>query len=157
MKNVDLIKKALSVIKPRKMRDGLLGDVGSALITDKNKIYLGVCAGVGSNTFCAEQNAIGVAAGLARAGKKPYVYSGSIFLSSRANEFIRDDVAYANLNVKLIGTGASGFLGFTHNWMGKENDLDLIKNMPNITHCNPTKRETLKKALLSNKPLYIRI
>jgi len=59
MKNVDLIKKALSVIKPRKMRDGLLGDVGSALITDKNKIYLGVCAGVGSNTFCAEQNAIG--------------------------------------------------------------------------------------------------
>jgi len=109
------------------------------------------------NMGIAEQNAIGVAAGLARAGKKPYVYSGSIFLSSRANEFIRDDVAYANLNVKLIGTGASGFLGFTHNWMGKENDLDLIKNMPNITHCNPIKRETLKKALLSNKPLYIRI
>ena len=48
----------------------------------------------------AEQNMIGVASGLARAGKKPYVYSGSIFLCMRAYEQIRDDVAYQNLNVK---------------------------------------------------------
>jgi len=37
----------------------LIGDVGCALVTDKNKVYLGVCVSVGSNNFCAEQNAVG--------------------------------------------------------------------------------------------------
>lgn len=84
------------------------------------------------NCGCIEQSMIGIAAGLALAGKKPYVYSGTIFLVCRAYEQIRDDVAYANLNVKLIGTGASGFLGFTHNWNEQENELDLLKNLPNL-------------------------
>lgn len=57
--NEELIKKAVSVIKSKKMGDNTAGDVGCALITDKNNIYLGVCidtiSGMG---FCAEHSAI---------------------------------------------------------------------------------------------------
>ncbi|MCK9370396.1 hypothetical protein M0R04_10850 [Candidatus Dojkabacteria bacterium] len=109
------------------------------------------------NAGCAEQNMIGVAAGLALGGKKPFVYSGSIFLASRGHEFIRDDVAYANLNVKLVGTGASGFLGHTHNWQGTENELDLLKNLPNLQISFPKDKEELKKALINEGASYIRI
>jgi len=59
MTNEDLIKKAASVIKTRKTKNGLFGDVGCALISAKEKVYVGICADVGSNVFCAEQNAMG--------------------------------------------------------------------------------------------------
>lgn len=113
------------------------------------------------NAGIAEQNAVGIASGLALSGKKPYVYSGSVFLLSRANEFIRDDIAYNNLDVKLIGTGASGFLGFSHNWEGKENSEDLIKNLPNLKRYYPETDKQLTKIIInsykSNKPCFIKI
>ena len=55
----DLIEKAASVIRPRQQRGGLIGDVGCALAAESGALYLGVCADIGSNVFCAEQNAIG--------------------------------------------------------------------------------------------------
>src|SRR3989338_3184662 len=57
--NKELIKRAASVVKPKKVKDSLFADVGCALLSKKDKIYLGVCAGSGSNTFCAEKIAIG--------------------------------------------------------------------------------------------------
>ena len=55
----ELIRKAKSVLKPRKIKNGSVGDVGSALVTDKGNVYLGVsidtCCGMG---FCAEHSAI---------------------------------------------------------------------------------------------------
>ena len=57
--NEALIEKAKSVIKPKKVGDYLVGDVGCALMTDKNNIYLGVCIDVSSGMgFCAEHSAI---------------------------------------------------------------------------------------------------
>ena len=58
--NEELIEKAKSVLKPRKIKHGFtVGDVGCALITDKGNVYLGVsidtCCGMG---FCAEHSAI---------------------------------------------------------------------------------------------------
>ena len=55
----DLIEKAASVIRPRQQRGGLIGDVGCALVAENGALYLGVCADIGSNVLCAEQNAIG--------------------------------------------------------------------------------------------------
>ena len=55
----NLIRKAASVIQPYQQGDGLIGDVGCALIAESGALYLGVCADIGSNVFCAEQNAIG--------------------------------------------------------------------------------------------------
>lgn len=109
------------------------------------------------NAGCIEGAGVGIASGMAKAGFKPYVYSGSIFLVCRAYEQIRDDVAYNNLNVKLIGTGASGFLGFTHNFEGKENIEDLLKNLPNLKRFYPQSEKELKKALKINKPSFIKI
>lgn len=90
------------------------------------------------NCGITECNMIGVAAGLALGGYKPYVYSNQIFLVMRAYEFIRDEICFNNLDVKLIGTGASGFLGFSHNLVDNENINDLLKNLPNIKVYNPT-------------------
>lgn len=109
------------------------------------------------NVGCIEQSMVGIASGMARGGLKPYVYSGSIFLVSRAHEFIRDDVAYNNTNVKLIGTGASQFLGFSHNWSNGENEEDLLKNLPNIKRFYPQNEEELKQALTFEGCAFIRI
>ncbi len=59
MTNDELIYKAASVIKVRKTKNGLFGDVGCALLSATDEVYFGICADVGSNTFCAESIAIG--------------------------------------------------------------------------------------------------
>ena len=84
------------------------------------------------NCGCVEQSMVGIAAGLALSGKKPYVYSTAPFLLFRALEQIRDDVCYQNLNVKIVGTSASGLLGWSHNLEGTENQDDILKNFPNL-------------------------
>jgi cytidine deaminase len=59
MTNRELIALAASLVKTRKTKNGLFGDVGCALISADGKVYQGVCADSGSNVSCAEQNAIG--------------------------------------------------------------------------------------------------
>ena len=58
--NEELMEKARSVLKPRKIKHGFtVGDVGCALVTDKGNVYLGVCIDVASGMgFCAEHSAI---------------------------------------------------------------------------------------------------
>jgi cytidine deaminase len=57
--NEELIEKAKSVVHPKKVGSYMIGDVGSALVTDKGNIYLGVCIDTGSSMgFCAEHSAI---------------------------------------------------------------------------------------------------
>ena len=65
----------------------------------------------------AEQNLVGVAAGLSSMGKKVYAVSPACFLTARALEQIKNDIAYSNNPVKLIGISAGvsyGALGVTH-------------------------------------------
>lgn len=59
MENKELIKIASSVINSKELKDGLIGDVGCALLAENGKIYMGVCVGTNSNTYCAERVAIG--------------------------------------------------------------------------------------------------
>lgn len=69
------------------------------------------------NVGIAEQNMVGVGAGLANGGKIPFVCAASCFLTGRALEQIKADVAYSNTNVKLVGISsgmAYGELGPTH-------------------------------------------
>ena len=67
--NEELIQKAASVVKPRKIQhEFVLGDVGCALVTDKGNVYLGVCLDVCSGIgFCAEHSAV---AAMATAGEQ---------------------------------------------------------------------------------------
>lgn len=103
----------------------------------------------------------GIAAGLALKGKKPYIYGTIPFVLMRNYEQIRDDIAYQNLNVKIIGYSMSGFVGFTHNLEGKENEEDLLKNLPNIKRYYPKTPEeverVMKKAYKSLKPSFIKL
>ena len=113
------------------------------------------------NCGIIEQSMIGIAAGLALGGKKPYCYGTIPFVLMRPYEQIRDDVAYANLNVKIIGYGMSGFIGFTHNLEGKENVKDLLKNLPNIKLYEPEDEIELKRSMVKSyknkKPAFIKI
>ncbi len=113
------------------------------------------------NCGIAEQNMMGVAVGMSYEGLKPYVYSGTIFLLMRPYEFVRDDVCYNNANVKLIGTGASQFLGFTHNLEGNENEEDILKNLPNLERFYPKDKNELKNNLIKSynnkKPAFIMV
>ena len=57
--NEEIIRRAQSVVKPQKIKDRLIGDVGCALVSDKGNFYVGVCIDTGSGTgFCAEHSAI---------------------------------------------------------------------------------------------------
>lgn len=107
------------------------------------------------NAGIMEQGMLGISAGMALGGMRPFVYTTAIFGIMRGYEQFRDDIAYANLNVKLIGTSSAEFLGHTHNFQGTENVEDLLKNLPNLKRFYPKTREQLKEALLSDGPTYI--
>lgn len=86
------------------------------------------------NAGIMEQSIMGIAAGLALAGKKPYVYSMIPFVLMRCFEQLRNDVCYQDLNVKIIGVrGAESykFLGYSHN-IAEDEDLKLLEPLPNI-------------------------
>jgi transketolase len=109
----------------------------------------------------AEANMIGLSAGLSLCGKNVYCYSIIPFLIMRAYEQIRIDVAYHNLNVKLVGVGGGytyGLEGITH--FGLE-DMTLMRSLPNMSVVVPA--DPLEAQCLANisyeyqGPLYIRL
>jgi len=84
------------------------------------------------NVGIAEQNMVGVGAGLANGGKIPFVCAASCFLTGRALEQIKADIAYSNTNVKLCGISsgmAYGELGPTHHSI---EDFAWIRALPNV-------------------------
>ena len=113
------------------------------------------------NVGIAEENAVGMAAGLADQGFIPFVTTFANFATLRANEFVRHFMAYMKCNVKLVGLG-SGFamelFGNTH--YGLE-DISTIRSMPNITIFSPADglevAKTVEYATLSEGPVYIRL
>ncbi|GAB3913934.1 transketolase family protein [Mucilaginibacter boryungensis] len=108
----------------------------------------------------AEQNLVGVAAGLASAGKKAFAVSPACFLTARALEQIKNDACYSDNPVRLIGISAGvsyGALGTTHHSL---HDYAVLRAINNITIVAPADnfetREAVKLAVKHNKPLYLR-
>lgn len=92
------------------------------------------------NVGIAEQNMVGVGAGLANGGKIPFVCAASPFLTGRALEQIKADVAYSETNVKLVGISsgmAYGELGPTHHSI---EDFAWIRALPNVPVVAPADR-----------------
>ena len=84
------------------------------------------------NAGVAEQNAVSLAAGLARAGHLPWVYSAAVFTVLRPYEQIRNDVCLHELPVKLVGNGggyAYGIMGATHHAL---EDVGAMRVLPNM-------------------------
>ena len=121
----------------------LLGDLGFSFYEDFERKFPDQIINVGAS----EQNMVNLAAGLALFGKKPWCYSGAIFMVMRPYEMIRH-VCFNNLNVKFIGTKSSLFLGFSHNMHGNENEEDLLKNLPNIQRFYPKTNEELENIII---------
>lgn len=113
------------------------------------------------NTGIAEQNTIGIAAGLAARGKIVFVYSIIPFVTMRCFEQVRLDLAYNKSNVKIVGVGAGlayGPLGTSHHAL---EDISIMRSLPNMTVLCPgdpvETKQLVKQSYEHNGPVYIRL
>jgi transketolase len=109
----------------------------------------------------AEQNIVGISAGLAHSGKKPFVTSPACFLSMRSIEQIKVDVAYSGTNVKLVGISGGvsyGALGMSHHSV---QDIAVARAIPGLAVVLPADRHETKRmteALVKHQGgVYVRI
>jgi transketolase len=113
------------------------------------------------NVGIAEQNMIGVGAGLANGGKIPFVCGASCFLTARSLEQIKADVAYSEANVKLCGMSsgvAYGELGPTHHSIEDLAWLRAIANLTVIVPADPIETEqAVRAAWRAEGPMFLRI
>ncbi len=113
------------------------------------------------NFGIAEENMVAAAAGMASCGKIPFAYTISAFIAYRAYEFLRDDVCFQNLNVKLVGIGS----GITYSTLGPSHhtteDIGLLRSLPNLTVFSPATRAEvgwmMEEAYRIKGPVYIRL
>ncbi|RRB04812.1 transketolase family protein [Larkinella rosea] len=108
----------------------------------------------------AEQNLVGVAAGLASTGKKVFAVSPACFLTARSFEQIKTDVAYSDNPVKLIGISAGvsyGALGSTHHSLHDFAALRAVHNLIVVAPADNFEAEhAIRLAAETDHPIYIR-
>ena len=113
------------------------------------------------NVGIAEQNMVGVGAGLANGGKIPFVSGAGCFLTARAMEQIKVDCAYSQANVKLCGISsgvAYGELGATHHSIEDVAWLRAIDKLTVIVPADPWQTaEAVKAAVAHDGPVYLRL
>lgn len=109
----------------------------------------------------AEQDAVGIGAGLACCGKKAFVCGPASFLSARSLEQVKIDVAYSHRNVKIIGVSGGvsyGALGMSHHSL---HDIAVMRAIPGISvilPCDAAQTRRLTEALVSSdEPAYVRM
>lgn len=113
------------------------------------------------NVGIAEQNLLGIAAGMAASGKIPFASSFAVFATGRAFEQIRNSIAYTGLNVKIAATHAGltvGEDGASHQAIV---DMALMRVLPNMTVLVPADGTETEKAVLAaakhEGPVYLRL
>lgn len=109
----------------------------------------------------AEQNLLGVAAGLAAAGKIPFASTFAVFATGRAYDQIRNSICYPRLNVKIAATHAGltvGEDGGSHQML---EDINLMRGLPNMTVLVPADGPEAYQAIVAaaehDGPVYIRL
>lgn len=112
-------------------------------------------------TGIAEQNAVGIGAGLALAGKNVFVCGPACFYSARSLEQVKVDVAYTGTNVKIIGVSGGvsyGALGSTHHSL---HDIAVMRTFPGLNVYIPADRHQsawlTRHLLASNEAAYVRV
>ncbi|GMA32485.1 transketolase family protein [Litorihabitans aurantiacus] len=113
------------------------------------------------NVGIAEQDMVGVGAGLANGGRIPFVSAAGCFLTARAMEQIKADVVYSQYNVKLVGQSpgvAYGDLGPTHHSI---EDFAWLRTLPGLTVLAPSDPEETAQAVRwaaqHDGPVYLRV
>lgn len=113
------------------------------------------------NVGVAEQSMIGICAGLALRGCKPFAYTIATFTIYRPFEMIRDDVCYQNLPVTMVGMGAGitySTLGGTHHSQEDVAVMSALPNMSVLAPCDPTETvAAMHYASEGHGPLYLRL
>ena len=135
----------------------LTGDHGYALFDDFRR----ECPAQYINAGIAEQNMVGMAAGLARVGFRPFVYGLAAFIPVRVVEQIKLDVAHDQLPVIFIGDGA----GFVYSHLGTSHqsteDIACTRAIPNLAIYSPADRfevtTCMEIAYQSKAPVYLRM
>jgi transketolase len=135
----------------------LVGDLGYGVIDDFAKRFPSQFLNAG----VAEQNMMGMAAGLAHSGYKVFVYSIANFPTIRCLEQIRNDVCYHNLDVTIVAIGAGfgyGTLGYSHFAI---EDLAVLRCLPNLNIYSPGDsyelEVTLDQIARDRGPNYLRL
>lgn len=135
----------------------LTGDHGYALFDEFRR----TCPDQYINAGIAEQNMVGVAAGLAKAGFRPVVYGLSAFVPVRVLEQIKLDVCYEELPVIFIGDGAGivyGAWGTSHQ---STEDIGALRSLPHISILSPADRlemsACMEMAFDREEPVYLRM
>jgi transketolase len=142
-------------------RDGrlvlLTGDHGYSLFDEFRR----ACPGQYLNAGVAEQNMVGVAAGLAKGGLRPVVYGLSAFVPVRVLEQIKIDVCYEELPVLLVGDGAGvvySTLGTSHQ---STEDVAALYALPHLTILSPADAAEMSAcmaaAFAAGGPVYLRM
>jgi transketolase len=135
----------------------VLADLGWGVFDEVERLAPGRVVNAG----IAEQAMVGVAAGLAQAGKKAVAYSIAPFITSRAHDQVRVDVAAGHADVTLVGAGggvAYGYLGLTHHAIDDIAAMRALPNMTVLTPCDPADAEAATEAALAlDGPVYLRL
>jgi transketolase len=135
----------------------LTGDHGYALFDEFRKR----CPGRYINAGIAEQNMVGMAAGLARVGFRPFVYGLAAFVPIRTVEQIKLDIAHDDLPVVLLGDGA----GFVYSHLGTSHqsteDIACTRAIPGLEVLSPADRfemtASMDYAYATQGPVYLRM
>lgn len=113
------------------------------------------------NAGVAEQNMVGVAAGMAHQGLRPWVYSIAPFLVLKTIEQLRNDVCYLDLPIKFVGNGGGygyGIMGATHHTL---EDIGIYTTLPNMKVYVPAFLEDVglmvQRMATEDGPAYLRL
>ncbi len=156
------------------MRDAFVAKLTTAAADDPRIMLLvgdlgfGVVANFGDafprqflNCGVAEQSMVGIAAGMAASGRRPFVYSIANFPTLRPLEQIRNDVCYHGLGVTIVSVGAGlayGALGYTHHAV---EDISILRALPGMRVYSPADamecRAAVEEILKDPSPAYLRL
>jgi transketolase len=135
----------------------LVGDLGFGVVADFGQTYPKQFLNCG----VAEQSMVGIAAGMASAGRRPFVYSIANFPTLRPLEQIRNDVCYHGLGVTIVSVGAGlayGSLGYTHHAV---EDISILRSLPGMRVYSPADamecRAAVDEILATPGPAYLRL
>lgn len=135
----------------------LVGDLGFGVVADFGETYPRQFLNCG----VAEQSMVGIAAGMAAAGRRPFVYSIANFPTLRPLEQIRNDVCYHGLGVTIVSVGAGlayGSLGYTHHAV---EDISILRSLPGMRVYSPADamecRAAVDEILATPGPAYLRL
>jgi transketolase len=135
----------------------LVGDLGFGVVAAFGDAYPKQFLNCG----VAEQSMVGVAAGMAASGRRPFVYSIANFPTVRPLEQIRNDVCYHGLGVTIVSVGAGlayGSLGYTHHAV---EDISIMRSLPGMRVYSPADamecRAAVEEILADPSPAYLRL